>query len=110
MELHDALLTSGPAAAGPRRMHESSRIRPATRHRGRRTVCDTGADLGAGYEAAAHAGIARRKVLDERARAVRDAARAHHAERRQPLSFVRTGARDDVPDDEGHGPGSVVRQ
>jgi acetyl-CoA carboxylase carboxyltransferase component len=39
-------------------MHESSRIRTATGHRGRRTVCDTGAGLGTDREAAADACLA----------------------------------------------------
>ena len=34
--------------------------------------------------------------------------RAHDAERREPLSLVRPGARDDVPADQGHGSGSVA--
>jgi len=54
-------------------MHDSSRIRTATRHRGPAPVCDTGAGLGADREAAADACLARREVLDERPGSVRHA-------------------------------------
>ena len=68
------------------------------------------AGVGAARRSAADARLAGREILDGGARSVRHAERADDAQRRQPLSLLRAGARDDVPVDEGHGSGSVVRQ
>ena len=71
------------------RDYESSRLCPAPGHRRCGSVPVARTRPGRVPRSAADAGVARRKVLDERARSVRDAEGAHDAERRQPVSVVR---------------------